>query len=378
MCRKLTLEEAQQEFINRNYIPLFDIYENVDKKLFAETTEGYIIFTNISNLRIATPRIFYKTNPYTIQNIKLWCKINNKPFELLSKEYNGDRENLEWQCLKPECGEIFKANWNHIFNNRGCGYCHGSQVGTSNCLATKNPELSKEWHFILNGDLTPYNVTQWSDKEVWWQCPNNSKHEWKSTIANRNNGNNCPYCQGKLPSEDYNLLFCNDQLCEEWNYNKNEKKPEEYTPGSAKKVWWLCKKCGHEWESTINSRNKGIGCPKCNESKGEKQLDIILTQYNIPHDSQYKFNNLRGIGNGLLKFDVPIFWDIEKTRLRMLIEYDGIFHYEKKFDRDGFETLKIHDEMKNQYCKNNNIKLVRIPYWEFDNIEQILKKELII
>jgi len=120
----------------------------------------------------------------------------------------------------------------------------------------------------------------------------------------------------------------------------------------------------------------GRGCPECNKSKGEKKIDEILTKNNIPHDSEYTFEDLVGVGGGLLRFDIPVFWDKEKTKLRMLIEFDGIFHYEKQYDEDGFETLKIHDKLKNEYCKKNNIKLLRIPYWDFDNIEQILEKEL--
>jgi hypothetical protein len=37
---------------------------------------------------------------------------------------------------------------------------------------------------------------------------------------------------------------------------------------------------------------------------------------------------------------------------------------------------KIRDEIKNTYCKDNNIHLVRIPYWDFNNIENILKEKL--
>ena len=251
-------------------------------------------------------------------------------------------------------------------------------MGLSNCLATKNPELAFEWHPTKNGDLTPFDVTPGSDKKVWWICEKG--HEWQAVIASRNhNGRYCPYCTHNLPSEDYNLLIINPKLCEEWNYNRNDKFPHEYCPNSNKKAWWKCYKGNHEWEATINSRNNGNGCPECNESKGEKQLDYILSKYNFPHSSQYTFDDLRGIGGGLLKFDVPIFWDEEKTQLRLLIEYDGRQHYEwieGWITKDGFETLQIHDERKNVYCENNNIKLIRIPYWHFDNIESILQKEL--
>ena len=51
---------------------------------------------------------------------------------------------------------------------------------------------------------------------------------------------------------------------EEWNYEKNERlKPNSFTRFSNKKVWWKCMKCGYEWQSTINNRSKGNGCPRC-------------------------------------------------------------------------------------------------------------------
>jgi len=450
MARIITLEEAQQEFINRNYIPLFYEYKNCDEKLLAQTLEGYLITVSLYNLKLGKiANIFDIHNLYTINNIKLWCKLNNKNFKLISEEYNGARINLKWRCLEPKCDEIFEMSWDVIYRGCGCPYCAGVKVSKSNCLATKNPELAKQWHPIKNGDLTPYDVTcgcnnkvwwlcennhewkgiinsrskyiecpycnhkrpskeynllivnpelckEWdynknkkkpedflpnSDNKTWWQCSNNPKHIWEAPISRRNGGqkSNCPYCTGKLPSEDYNLLIINSKLCEEWDYKKNKKYPEDYCPNANKKAWWICKECGFNWQADISNRNcSGNGCPKCAESKGEKQLDIILSKYNIPHDSQYSFDDLLGIGNGLLKFDVSVFWDECKNKLRLLIEYDGKQHFEwikGMMTKRAFETLQIHDKLKDQYCKNNNIILLRIPHWEFDNIESILKKE---
>jgi hypothetical protein len=55
-----------------------------------------------------------------------------------------------------------------------------------NCLATKNPELVKEWHPSKNGNLTPYDVTPGSEVKAWWKCKYG--HEWKSIVYTRNNG----------------------------------------------------------------------------------------------------------------------------------------------------------------------------------------------
>ena len=61
---------------------------------------------------------------------------------------------------------------------------------------------------------------------------------------------------------------------------------------------------------------------------------------------------------------------------KIWIEYDGEFHYDKYYDSQNFEMLQIHDEIKNQYAIKNNWKLIRIPYWDFDSIENIINKEL--
>ncbi len=218
---------------------------------FVDLIDGYGYKYNLNIHGIKTnrkPYFVHKLNPYTIQNIKLWCKLNNKPFELLSITYENNKRNLLWKCLDINCGEEFKSTWNGIFsNNYGCPYCSGHQVGISNCLATKNPKLAKEWHPTKNKNLTPFDFTAMSDKDVWWQCSENLKHEWNISIKNRNKkkGTGCPYCSGNLPSEDYNLLVVNKELCKEWDYNKNEKRPEDYLPNSNQHVFWICKECGH-------------------------------------------------------------------------------------------------------------------------------------
>ncbi len=341
---------------------------------------GGVNFVHISNL-------------YTIHNIKLWLKLNNKPFELVSDKYEHNKKLLKWKCLKEECQEVFEMRWNNVSNNQGCPFCNGKQVGLSNCLATKNPELSKEWHPTKNGKLTPYNVTHRSDKKVWWLCSNNSRHEWFASIKSRNT-TNCPYCSGNLPSEDYNLLIINPELCKEWDYEKNKKKPEEYTPGSDKKVWWKCLDCNHSWKSLIKHRNNSSGCPECNKSKGEKEckrvfiskgfIKIERKEYkelshtdknnNVYFIPQMKFDGLVGLKNRLLSYDFYL------PKYNFLIEYQGEqhekyipgFHKSKK----DFEKQLEYDRRKREYAQNNNINLLEIWYYDFNNIEEILDKEL--
>jgi len=352
-------------------------------KLILKDKENYFYISSLSRLyNNNLPRKFHTSNPYTIHNIKLWCKLNNKPFELLdNQEYKGNKEKLKWKCLKEECGEIFEGVWNDIQREKSNCICLNNKIVTlDNCLATLNPELASEWHPTKNGNLTPYDVTVSSGEKVWWQCEKG--HEWETFINSRNqHGYKCPYCSGYYPSKNNNLLVCCPELCNEWNYEKNDKLPEKYTSHSRSEVWWKCKDCGYEWKATPKNRNGKFhsGCPSCNKSKGEKRIKEVVFNFNIPYIEEFKFNDLVGLRGGLLRFDTSLFWDRDKTRLRILIEYDGEQHYKwikGMMTKKQFETLQIHDEMKNQYCKNNSIKLIRIPYWDFDNIEEIIIKEL--
>ena len=86
---------------------------------------------------------------------------------------------------------------------------------------------------------------------------------------------------------------------------------------------------------------------------------------------QYKFDDCRS--KDKLPFD---FYVLSKN---IAIEYDGRQHYEIIEWFGGFDSFiegKIRDTIKTIYCKENNIKLIRIPYWDFDNIEEILDREL--
>ena len=67
------------------------------------------------------------------------------------------------------------------------------------------------------------------------------------------------------------LLTVNPELCKEWDYSKNTLDPSKLLPGSGKKAWWKCQKCGHEWQTTIASRKKH-GCPKCNHRKAKTRI----------------------------------------------------------------------------------------------------------
>jgi DNA-directed RNA polymerase subunit RPC12/RpoP len=188
------------------------------------------------------------------------------PFDVLP----GSGIKVWWRCNKNPNHEWEAFIYSRV-NGTGCPYCSGRRATKENCLATVNPELTKQWHPTKNGCLTPYDLMSNSGVKVWWQCEKG--HEWEASCNHRNKGQGCPYCSGKRATKENCLATVNPELAKEWHPTKNkELTPYNVLPSSNKKVWWQGS-CGHEWEAIIANRSKGNRCPYCRRQRKFK-IDI--------------------------------------------------------------------------------------------------------
>lgn len=142
------------------------------------------------------------------------------------------------------------------------------------------------------------------------------------------------------------------------------------------KVTMLHNSCGNEVKIKPNHFfNSGVRCQHCFSSKGERKIEQFLQNHEIKYEKQHSFKELKSNKNHALRFDFCILKNEQMT----LIEYDGRQHFQT-IDawggEEGFNLLKENDSIKNRFCTENKIRLIRIPYWEFDNIENILLQEL--
>ena len=154
-----------------------------------------------------------------------------------------------------------------IGNGRGCPYCAGLKpVKGVNDLATTDPDIAKQWHPTLNGDITPHDVSRGSIKKYWWL--GGCGHIWDASVSSRVKGSGCPYCKGRKPIKGVNdLATVNPVLAKEWDKERNGGlTPDMFLPYSRTKVWWLCS-CGNSWETAIKNRSEGSGCPECSKMK---------------------------------------------------------------------------------------------------------------
>lgn len=193
-------------------------------------------------------------------------------------------ERVWWKC--PDCGHEWQSNINGMTREGrfGCAICSLKHRGRSftkgvvarvGSMAETMPELAKEWHPDKNGDLTPYDITSGRFKPVWWLCPK-CNHEWRASPNLRKRGIGCPCCSGRVANvgvNDLETLFPNVAL--QWDYEKNGNlKPNQFLPGSGKKVWWKCEHCGAEWQRVINAQVHIRGCPHCSKSQGQLEFKI--------------------------------------------------------------------------------------------------------
>lgn len=138
-----------------------------------------------------------------------------------------------------------------------------------NGLAKKYPDIAAQWDKSKNGRIKPECIRPGSNQKFWWKCQNG--HSWIASVYSRVNGNGCPMCAGKtLVVGQNDLMSQSPELTKEWHPTKNGNlTPNMITINNGKKVWWLCKNCGYEWQATPAHRSSGRGCPICGRKKAD-------------------------------------------------------------------------------------------------------------
>ena len=284
---------------------------------------------NAENIEILGEYVNYKTK------IKARCKIDNH----------------EWEVIPDS-----------LLRGIGCPKCSGK--------AKKSTEEFIKEIKEINDNIEVLGEYKSNKTKIKCKCKLDG-YEFEMRPNSLLNGYGCPKCAGKIKNKTTEYFI--NELKE---INSDIIVLGEYK-GNNKKIKCKCKKDNFEWEVKPNSLLSGTGCPKCNESKGEKRVAKYLDSRNVEYERQYKFDECRSKDKLPFDFYIP--------SLNIAIEYDGEYHYiiinigkndtyEKAFNR--FVEGKIRDAIKTIYCKENNIKLIRIPYTEYNNIEEILEKEL--
>lgn len=243
-----------------------------------------------------------KEASYTKVYEKLLPEWSDRNTGKLSDYTHGSHYKAFWKCCN---GHEWQAMVKSRYDGYGCPFCSGRYpVKGINDLATLRPDLAAQWHPTKNNDLKPSDVSCNSNRRIWWKCA--AGHEWEAPVSRRTEGKGCPYCHHKavLPETGndvfgsetgYNLKEVYPEIAAEWDYDKNQKNPEEYLPHSNKIVWWKCRK-GHEWSANIGSRtrnNRPNRCPYCSGKRAiAGETDLVTTDPEVAAEWDYDRNKL--------------------------------------------------------------------------------------
>lgn len=280
--------------------------------------------------------------------------IHNNFYNYDLSNYKNNRTKVKIICHKHG---IFEQRPNDHLKGQGCPYC-------ANNVKLSVDEIKKRADIIHNNKyeyslFTEYNTQQ--DKIIII-CPIHGKIIQK--INNHLNGKGCKFCAKNVKkTNDEFIIDANIIHNNVYDYSLVDYK----TAHDLVKI--ICKKHGIFQVTPNTHLNTKSGCPMCNNSKGEMKIIKILNELKIRFEKEKKFDNCKH------KQKLP--FDFYLPEHNICIEYDGIQHFEPIKIFGGEEKLKIRqirDQIKNEYCLNNNIRLIRIKYNE--NIEEILNNLL--
>ena len=301
-----------------------------------------------------------------IQKLK---QIHGDKYNYDKVDYKGSTTDVTLVC--PKHGE-FNQKPNKLLGGRGCQKCGLQRLSDIN---RKTDSVFVDQANIVHDGKYDYSKVDYETarQKVIITCPIHG--DFLQTPDHHLKGQGCPKCG--------NLILGNRKSAEDFlkdakivHTNKYDYSKVDFKTVSDK-VTIICPKHG-EFSQTPSKHVGGAGCPSCSESRGERLVNDILNKHNIEKVREKRFldciNTLKG------QKCLPLPFDFYLPQLNVCIEYDGEQHYMPVSTFGGveaFERQKKRDKIKNQYCKKNGIKLIRIPYtMKKDEIEPYILKEL--
>ena len=290
----------------------------------------------------------------TDEFIKDAIAVHGDKYNYSSTEYKNAKTKVKIGCI--EHGE-FEQTPNKHLQGKGCPKCIGRNKTTE--------EFIKEAKKV-HGDKYNYSSTEYNGSmiKVKIGCPIHG--EFEQNPNSHLYGKGCPKCIGRNKTTDDFIIEAKAVHGDKYDYSL-----VEYIDAKTK-VKIGCPVHGIFEQNPSNHLN-GQGCPICNNSKGEIIISNYLSINKIDFITQYKFKECKNIRSLPFDFYLP--------KYNMCIEFDGKQHFESIEKFGGEEALLKNmerDNIKNKYCIDNNIKLLRIRYDQIDNIENILNKNIVI
>lgn len=278
------------------------------------------------------------------------------------------KSSVKIKCKCSICKYEFNSRPNDLLNGHGCPQCKKQNLS----------KMYKHTHEDFIQKLKDKNIyvnviSDYAGCHQNVRCKCNICNNDFDIIAGNLLKHGCPICGIKrrtlIHTKSHETfekeLYAQNQNIEIIGKYINSKTPIEC----------MCKICGNKWFAIPDGLlgDKGTGCPHCRIYKGEKQILDYLEKNKILFERQKTYKDLIGIGGKKLSYDFYL------PNHNIFIEYNGEQHYfpvDFFGGKDRFIIQQEHDKRKQEYVKKINAKLLIIPYWDFNNIQNILSKRL--
>lgn len=274
-------------------------------------------------------------------------------------KYTSKDKNNKWKALFqcPLCGNEFESLVNNVAKKTN---------GVKSCGCSKRLNIQGQRFGRL---IALHLTTQRIGTGVVWecQCDCGKKHYATTHALKRGDTNSCGCLQkenGHIQGLKHKKDLSNQKFGKLTVLKCTNKKNN-----SGAYLWYCQCDCGNFCEvcstDLIGGHTQSCGCLL---SQGEQVIKNILQELDIKYQAQKTFEGCKNPQtNTKLRFDFYL------PKYNCCIEYDGIQHFiqqDKRWIREDLHQIQYRDEIKNLYCQNNNIHLIRIPYTELNKINK--------
>lgn len=278
-------------------------------------------------------------------------KAHGKGVFIIKEEYVNRR--TKTLTLHTKCGKTRKADTSSLTNGHGCPYCSNSLLKTQEQFEKEVYELVGEEYKVLSEYKGTHEVVTFKHNV----CGNVFEMAANAFLG----GQRCPNERYKRTAQS-NMVPLDEakDLMHEATNGGYEiiGNYKGLNPRKNGKADILHRSCGNVFKVQPGRiiRDES-GCPKCSESRGERYVNDFLVENGFDFEREYRIKECRNIRP--LPFDFAVF---DNGDLKCLIEYDGEQHFKPKFGKKNFEKTLHNDAIKDKFCEENNIDLIKIPY----------------
>jgi very-short-patch-repair endonuclease len=290
--------------------------------------------------------------------IKKSQEIHKNKYDYSLVEYVNNKTKVKVIC--PEHGIFAQTPHSHL--RYGCYKC-GVENSTNSRYYSTEDFIKKA--LIVHGNRYDYSKVNYKNnaQDIIIICKIHG--EFFQNPHTHLRGYNCQKCASNAPlSRDKFVKKAIKRHNNKYDYSLVK------IDNNCKKVKIICPIHGIFMQNAFNHL-RGCGCPSCNLSKGENIIKKYLQENNIEFNQQKRFKDCKY--KSILPFDFYL------PKYKSCIEFDGIQHFKSMKIWGGDSALKntiLRDSIKTEYCKKNNINLLRIKYNEKieEKLASFLKK----